>query len=192
MNQRRGLAILVTALALLAGDATRAKADVVWNLADVPLDDGGRLSGHFSINVYGYLSDWSLTTTGGSTLGGAIYLPVINSVDVTPTTVGFLPPGSPYQGILYLTFEGPLTVASAFNKIVGGFSGPSYECFGWLCDPAYGPSGIIRYVSDDSRSFASAAVASPVPEPSTWAMMILGFAGIGFLAYRRSNRALAV
>jgi hypothetical protein len=30
-----------------------------------------------------------------------------------------------------------------------------------------------------------------VPEPSTWAMMILGFAGIGFLAYRRKNRSSA-
>jgi outer membrane lipase/esterase len=29
-----------------------------------------------------------------------------------------------------------------------------------------------------------------VPEPSTWAMMILGFAGIGLLAYRRRNTAL--
>jgi len=28
-----------------------------------------------------------------------------------------------------------------------------------------------------------------VPEPSTWAMMILGFAGIGFMAYRRRNQA---
>jgi PEP-CTERM motif len=28
---------------------------------------------------------------------------------------------------------------------------------------------------------------SAVPEPSTWAMMILGFAGIGFMAYRRKN-----
>ena len=26
---------------------------------------------------------------------------------------------------------------------------------------------------------------APVPEPSTWAMLILGFAGIGFMAYRR-------
>ena len=26
-----------------------------------------------------------------------------------------------------------------------------------------------------------------VPEPSTWAMMILGFAGVGFMAYRRSR-----
>jgi len=27
-----------------------------------------------------------------------------------------------------------------------------------------------------------------VPEPSTWAMMILGFAGVGFMAYRRKSR----
>lgn len=30
---------------------------------------------------------------------------------------------------------------------------------------------------------------SAVPEPSTWAMMILGFAGIGFLTYRRRQTA---
>lgn len=28
-----------------------------------------------------------------------------------------------------------------------------------------------------------------VPEPSTWAMMILGFAGIGFFGYRRSRKS---
>ena len=27
-----------------------------------------------------------------------------------------------------------------------------------------------------------------VPEPSTWAMLLLGFAGVGFMAYRRRNR----
>jgi hypothetical protein len=30
-----------------------------------------------------------------------------------------------------------------------------------------------------------------VPEPSTWAMMILGFAGVGFLAYRRGRKQAA-
>jgi PEP-CTERM motif len=30
-----------------------------------------------------------------------------------------------------------------------------------------------------------------VPEPATWAMMILGFAGVGFMAYRRKNKASA-
>jgi PEP-CTERM motif-containing protein len=29
---------------------------------------------------------------------------------------------------------------------------------------------------------------STVPEPSTWAMMILGFAGVGFVAYHRRNK----
>jgi hypothetical protein len=27
-----------------------------------------------------------------------------------------------------------------------------------------------------------------VPEASTWAMMILGFAGVGFMAYRRKSK----
>jgi hypothetical protein len=31
-------------------------------------------------------------------------------------------------------------------------------------------------------------VVAAVPEPSTWAMMILGFAGIGFMAYRRRGQ----
>jgi hypothetical protein len=30
---------------------------------------------------------------------------------------------------------------------------------------------------------------SAVPEPSTWAMMILGFVGVGFMAYRRKGQA---
>jgi hypothetical protein len=32
------------------------------------------------------------------------------------------------------------------------------------------------------------AVAGAVPEPSTWAMLLLGFAGVGFMAYRRKSR----
>jgi hypothetical protein len=30
------------------------------------------------------------------------------------------------------------------------------------------------------------------PEPSTWATMILGFAGMGFVAYRKAKRASAI
>ena len=33
---------------------------------------------------------------------------------------------------------------------------------------------------------------SAVPEPSTWAMMLLGFAGIGFMAYRRKQSGSAL
>jgi hypothetical protein len=31
-----------------------------------------------------------------------------------------------------------------------------------------------------------------VPEPSTWAMMILGFGGVGFMAYRRKRNENAL
>jgi hypothetical protein len=39
--------------------------------------------------------------------------------------------------------------------------------------------------TDEQFVFTVAAV----PEPSTWAMMVLGFVGVGFLAYRRRNLA---
>jgi hypothetical protein len=31
-------------------------------------------------------------------------------------------------------------------------------------------------------------ISSGVPEPSTWAMLLLGFAGVGFMAYRRKSK----
>ena len=31
-----------------------------------------------------------------------------------------------------------------------------------------------------------------MPEPSTWAMMLIGFAGLGFMAYRRTKKNAAV
>lgn len=34
-------------------------------------------------------------------------------------------------------------------------------------------------------------VTASVPEPSTWAMMFLGFAGLGFMGYRRSRKGVA-
>ena len=34
----------------------------------------------------------------------------------------------------------------------------------------------------------ASSIASPVPEASTWAMLIVGFAGVGLLAHRRKNR----
>jgi hypothetical protein len=46
---------------------------------------------------------------------------------------------------------------------------------------------------DDKGHFSSVTFdATPaVPEASTWAMMILGFAGVGVLAYRRRRNDAA-
>ena len=42
------------------------------------------------------------------------------------------------------------------------------------------------------KQFAFQGNVAPVPEASTWAMMILGFAGVGFLAYRRRAHGQAL
>ncbi|HEY4052309.1 MAG TPA: PEPxxWA-CTERM sorting domain-containing protein, partial [Terriglobales bacterium] len=53
----------------------------------------------------------------------------------------------------------------------------------------------INYIDQNGflgvDSFSVSSVTSAVPEPSTWAMMLLGFAGLGLMAYRRRNRLAA-
>lgn len=51
-----------------------------------------------------------------------------------------------------------------------------------------GGTSTLKIVAD----FKSVIAAPPVPEPSTWAMMILGFAGVGFMLYRRERGANAL
>jgi len=43
-------------------------------------------------------------------------------------------------------------------------------------------------LSSSGNSFEFTNVAAAAPESATWAMMVLGFFGIGFLAYRRKGR----
>jgi hypothetical protein len=40
------------------------------------------------------------------------------------------------------------------------------------------------------KQFEVSGLTAAVPEPSTWAMMILGFAGLGYMAYRRKSSAI--
>jgi hypothetical protein len=42
--------------------------------------------------------------------------------------------------------------------------------------------------NEEWAAFNDITTTSAVPEPSTWAMMLLGFAGIGFMAYRRKSK----
>jgi PEP-CTERM motif-containing protein len=41
------------------------------------------------------------------------------------------------------------------------------------------------------EDLALSVTVTQVPEPSTWAMMLAGFAGLGFLAYRGSRKTQA-
>jgi hypothetical protein len=170
-------ALLKAAILAAAGFALSgpAKADVTW-LVNGTFDDGGTVVGHFTINVYGFLeNNYNLLTTAGGTLPGFDYNPSDANITIATTTnsVDFQ---INYQQDLHLTFAGNLGVPASNNPIVGGSPGPSWECaFSYSCFVPEG--GLTRYIGS--------GLATAVPELSTWAMMGLGFVGLGGLAFRR-------
>jgi PEP-CTERM motif-containing protein len=50
----------------------------------------------------------------------------------------------------------------------------------------------VNFAGDNFKKPSQATIdvsfTAPVPEPSTWAMLLLGFCGLGFTAYRRKNQ----
>jgi len=53
--------------------------------------------------------------------------------------------------------------------------------------------GVDSYGNPNGDPFLAAVTAvSGVPEPSTWAMLLLGFAGVGFAGYRASRKSAAL
>ena len=73
------------------------------------------------------------------------------------------------------------------NTVVDLFS------YGLCCGPSGKVFGLALVNSESTLDyFPNAGIAASTPEPSTWAMMILGFAGLGFAGYRKSHKAAAI
>jgi hypothetical protein len=86
--------------------------------------------------------------------------------------------------ILDLTFESLAVAESFFHDSVinlGSNLGPDIDLtFGY------------NLVADGTGGFGfDLAVGGAVPEPSTWAMMLVGFAGLGYAGYRRAGQTAA-
>ena len=122
------------------------------------------------------------------TLGG---LPVFTLADAQ-VQFGFQEAGIFYNNGV---FHGPFYI-SDFT-----FSGSQYELqidSGTLSILALGVDGFpicchsfvngtLNFGLTNEQPFTP-TVTSAVPEPSTWAMILLGFAGVGFMAYRRNSK----
>ena len=50
---------------------------------------------------------------------------------------------------------------------------------------------IVGFYTNNDSDTVIGFVGTPVPEPSTWAMMLLGFAGFGLLGYRKVRQGTA-
>jgi hypothetical protein len=49
---------------------------------------------------------------------------------------------------------------------------------------------LVGFYANTDQAAVNGFLANPVPETSTWAMMIAGFAGLGYLGYRASRRRI--
>lgn len=52
--------------------------------------------------------------------------------------------------------------------------------------------GVAEGRIDEPDAIVQIGFAAAAPEPSTWAMMLLGFAGVGFMAYRRKSKPAVI
>jgi hypothetical protein len=97
--------------------------------------------------------------------------------------------GNPGTGVISLAAleaEYPLaTIVNADNGLGGvrfdvGFASPTDQFNGYVDAFTIGVNG-----TNTTFDFEAAGA---VPEPTTWAMLILGFSGVGFMAYRRKSK----
>jgi PEP-CTERM motif len=85
--------------------------------------------------------------------------------------------------------------ANLFGTL-GPFSGAAFS--GTAIDtltPTVNPFSLtigVAVTRDSAGTSTGDFNVSAVPEPSTWAMMVLGFAGIGFMAFRKRKNGSAV
>lgn len=83
----------------------------------------------------------------------------------------------------------PQNIAIPFTNAIGPLS--SYASFVFYDDVGtmLAMAGMFPVTIESNISLTPIlGPVSSVPEPSTWAMMLIGFAGVGFLAYRRRNQ----
>ena len=92
-----------------------------------------------------------------------------------------VPAMTPRKLVMYTYQAPPLEIGEPIDSGTTTYFPPVL----WLSETTslFGPL-VPSLPIDISSSFS--IVVKDVPEPSTWAMMLLGFGGIGFLAYRRS------
>jgi PEP-CTERM motif len=100
--------------------------------------------------------------------------------------------GSTTNGEKWALFASNTGVAGSFSQILEGSTEtdntgiPVYNYYyvGVASDTAHPWSDNVLLASIDGTSVSRTG---SVPEPSTWAMFILGFFGVGFVAYRRKG-----
>ena len=118
-----------------------------------------------------------MTPSGGGTnlLGGTWTLvPASSGSDTSTFSDGTSVPALNFGAIVVGLYD-------TYSQTFATTPGAEYVyAFTFFNDEGNEPSGLLVTTSGGS--------AGVIPEPSTWAMMLIGFAGLGFVGYRRAKR----
>ncbi len=181
---------LALGLLLFALPLPSFASTIIWTLSGVTFDDGGAASGTFTTDsTTGLVTSFNIVTTAGSILGGAVYgtgtfsafdnFFAPNSFAIAADDVLALP-------FINFAFLNALN-GSGTNPLQVSFDVPAnqvaFECNQNDCVAA---DALVRFANAGS----AIGVVDAIPEPSTWAMLTLGFAGLGFLSYRRKKQGI--
>jgi hypothetical protein len=142
----------------------------------------------FAIDSANFPSAPSIDVSIWSVAAGGLPGSILYDAFFTPAQFASSTPGGP--GASLVTVNVPSWILNS-----GSYDISFYNANGGLAIPDYlGGSGKFYQQGNGSFKGTSAdfvlngSVVSAVPEPSTWAMMILGFCGLGFMAYRRKDK----
>jgi hypothetical protein len=83
-----------------------------------------------------------------------------------------------------IELSAPVVPGNADGSFFGFISATPFTEISFIRNPGLTPGNLDAF-GMDNVTFATGAV----PEPSTWAMMMFGFAGLGFMTYRRRKAA---
>jgi hypothetical protein len=140
--------------------------------------------------------DYDVTGVSGNVLSGTNTY-TINGLFGAPGTAGNVQTSGVFTFDNIITNVGGVLQWSDFGLAIT--AGPSNYVYNLFTDSFYGLNNAMLSTDPNAGPFGSfeetlgtGSITAAVPEPSTWAMMILGFAGVGFMAYRRRTAALAV
>jgi hypothetical protein len=184
MRFKSRFAVLALAASLIGAFSLPAKAvvveyDITFEFAN-PTND---VTGILKLNQPPLTA--SQTYGGG---GNPTVASIFNSFSVTFTNPS---PSDTFSGDGFsrLVFNSSGNLTGITASFTNGGSGNDADNLAINTDGSisftYNPAG--HGVSDRETGIVITQVAA-VPEASTWAMMILGFFGVGFLAYRRKNQ----
>ena len=186
-------------LALTIGSANATTFD--WSLSGDPsygITGSGTLTA--SENAGQYLVN-SISGSVSDNCTGTPCVPLYRNI------IGLLTPHQTYASIGdiggdNLIFPAPASTFLDSQGIVFSIGGVGADpcAFGSGCymQISYAPNAFggipwftpqyALYVSNAGSNPVDFVLTAAVPEPSTWAMLIVGFAGIGFMAYRRKPK----